>query len=64
LFSFENGGSFGQVLSETLVFQSEDRLFLIQIVLFSSSEETHAPLQRKTCMLEHAASSILFSIVN
>jgi hypothetical protein len=53
-----------KVLPATLMFQSEYRLSLIQIGLFSSGEETHAPLQRQACMLERAASSILFSIVN
>jgi hypothetical protein len=53
-----------KVLPATLMFQSEYRLSLIQIGLFSSGEETHAPLQRKAWMLARAASSILFSIVN
>jgi hypothetical protein len=53
-----------KVLPVTLVFQCEYRLSLIQIGQFSSGKQKNLPIQRKACMLEHAASHILFSCVN
>jgi hypothetical protein len=52
---------FKGILPANQSFQFGDRLIFFLIYLFSSVEETHVSLQRKTCVLEAAACSSLFT---
>jgi hypothetical protein len=48
------------ILPATQVFHGDDRLFFVQISLFSCNEEIHASLKKKASLVKAAASSTFF----